>query len=85
MAFNSFLVMVMLGMEDFDFSNTQLIINLNSMPSDCGSFKRMDYTAHGIPRLECRSITEKFKHFMWTASSVCENIFGKNEDTFLRI
>jgi hypothetical protein len=82
MAFNSFFV---LGMEDLDFSNMDLILNPNFMPWVCGSFKTADSRQHIIARLECRFITEKFKPFIRTVSSVCEKIFAKIKDTFLRV
>jgi hypothetical protein len=66
MAFNSFAVT--LGLEDLDFSNTDLIFHLNSMPRARGSLETMDLTAHAISRLERVFITEKFKPFIRTAS-----------------
>jgi hypothetical protein len=51
MAFNSF--MVVLGLEDLDFSNMDPIFHLNSMPRGCGSLETTDSTAHAISRLEC--------------------------------
>jgi hypothetical protein len=64
-AFNPFLVM--LGIEDF--SNMDLIFQLNSMPRVCGSFKTMDSTADAMSRLECGFVTEKFKPLIRSASS----------------
>jgi hypothetical protein len=56
-------------MEDLDLSNTDLIFHLNSMPRVCGSLQTTDSTAHAISRLECGFAIEKFKPFVWTASS----------------
>jgi hypothetical protein len=43
----------MLGLEDLDFSNMDLIFNLNSMPRGCGSLGTTGYTAYAISRFEC--------------------------------
>jgi hypothetical protein len=67
MAFNSFLVM--LGMEDLDFSNMDLIFHLSSMLRVCGSFEITDSTAQAMSRLEWGFATEKFIPFIRIASS----------------
>jgi hypothetical protein len=36
-----------------------------------------------MSRLECREVTENFKPLMRTASSACENVFGKAENKFV--
>jgi hypothetical protein len=51
MALNS--SVVMLGLEDLDFSNMDLILHLNSMPKVCGSLETTDSTAHTVSRFKC--------------------------------
>jgi hypothetical protein len=59
----------MLGLEDLDFFDMDLIFNLNSMPRVCGSLETTDSTAHAISKFECGDVTAKFKPLMRTASS----------------
>jgi hypothetical protein len=73
--FNGFRsILVMLGMENLDFSNVVLIFHMNPMLRVCGSIKIMDSTAYAMSRLECGFSTENFKPFIKTPSSECVRI-----------
>jgi hypothetical protein len=50
----------MLGMDDLDFSNIDLVFHQNSMPRDCRSFETADSIAHAISRLEYGIATTEF-------------------------
>jgi hypothetical protein len=60
----------MLGKEGLDFSNTDLIFHLNSIPRVYGSFRTTDSTAHAMSRLKCGFIIKKFNPFKMTAPLV---------------
>jgi hypothetical protein len=43
----------MLGLEDLNLSNTELMFHLSSMARLCGSLEMKDSTAHAMSQLEC--------------------------------
>jgi hypothetical protein len=49
----------MLGLEDSDFSNKDLMFHLNYMRRVCGNFETTDSTARAMSILECEHVTEK--------------------------
>jgi hypothetical protein len=61
----------MLGLEDLDLSNTELMFHLSSMVRLCGSLETPECTARAMSRLECGYVIEKFKPFTRTSSSEC--------------
>jgi hypothetical protein len=83
MAFNSFVVM--LGLEDLDFSSMDLIFHPNSTPRVCENLETMDSTAHAIHIqvgvLISYGKIQTFHEYRFLR--VCENVFGKSENKLL--
>jgi hypothetical protein len=62
----------MLGMENLNLFNMDLIFHLNSMPRVCGSFETMDLVAHVMSRLEYAKFQTLYKGRFFR---VCEKLF----------
>jgi hypothetical protein len=73
---------VMLGVENLDFSNFYLIFHLNSMPTVCRRLKITDSTTQAISRLECGQVKENFKPCLLR---LCENVFGMMRINLLEV